>query len=288
MSVTVIDRDHDVGDCHRNGEDPMKTYAGKTALVTGASSGIGRAFAVRLAQRGADLIVVARSKGELEALAAELKGVRVSVIAADLALPGAATRLAQEVAARGLKVDLLVNNAGFGKWGNFLDIDTAAYGQMVDLNCRAVVELCHAFLPAMAARGDGGVINVGSTASYVPVPWSAVYGATKAFVLSLSEALSVEFGGKGVQITALCPGATNSNFARVAHADAAVSDDAGDPPELVADVGLDALLAGKMSVIAGKRNQSLAWIPRLVSRDRAVKLVGRIWAGRLKAQGVAV
>jgi short-subunit dehydrogenase len=129
---------------------------------------------------------------------------------------------------------------------------------MVDLNIRAVVELCHVFLPAMASKGDCGILNVGSTGSFVPVPWAAVYGATKAFVLSFSEALYYEYRDRGVQVTALCPGNTESNFARVANAAAEKGAKAGDSPEMVADVGLDALLKGACSVIPGASNQQVA------------------------------
>jgi short-subunit dehydrogenase len=269
----------------------MKTYAGKTALVTGASSGIGKALAEDLARRGARLILVARSKDRLDALANTLparSGAAPVVIAMDLAEAGAATRLAAEADRLGLRVDLLVNNAGFGKWGNFLDETLATYAEMMDLNMRAVVELCHAFLPGMAARGDCGVLNVGSTASYIPVPWSAVYGATKAFVLSFSEALYYEYRRKGVQITVLCPGNTESNFAAVANANAAKGKDAGDSPESVAKVGLDALLKGECSVISGSSNRQVAFLPRILSRKRVVTIAGETWRKRLRARGVTV
>ena len=269
----------------------MKSYSGKTALVTGASSGIGKAIAASLAARGARLILVARSKEKLEELAIQLRGPsgpEPVVIAMDLAAPGAAVRLGEEAVRRGLTVDLLVNNAGFGKWGNFLDESVETYAEMVDLNIRAVVELCHVFLPAMAARGDCGILNVGSTGSFVPVPWAAVYGATKAFVLSFSEALYYEYRDRGVQVTALCPGNTESNFARVANAAAEKGAKAGNSPEMVANVGLDALLKGACSVIPGASNQQVAWLPRLLSRKRVVTIAGETWRKTLGARGVAV
>ncbi len=267
----------------------MKSYSGRTSLVTGASSGIGKAIAADLAGRGSNLILVARSVDRLEEIAAQLRsahGVKVEVVALDLAHEGAAQRLSQDVARRGLDVDLLVNNAGFGKWGHFLDDDLATYAEMLALNTRAVVELCHVFLPSMARRGDCGVMNIGSTGSFVPIPWSAVYGATKAFVLSLSEALYYEYKDRGVQITVLCPGNTQSNFARVANAGAVKGDDQSDSPEWVAKIGLDALLAGKCTVIPGLANQQVAILPRLLSRQRAVGIVGETWKKRLKARGV--
>ena len=263
----------------------MKSYAGKTALVTGASSGIGKAFAQRLSARGAKLILVARSKDRLDELAGQIGG--AEVIALDLAEPGAARRLFDEVSSRKLSVDLLVNNAGFGKWGNFQEFDPATYAEMMDLNMRAVVELCHAFLPSMAAKGDCGILNVGSTASLIPVPWSAVYGATKAFVLSLSEALYYEYKEKGVMITALLPGNTASNFAAVASAVADRGKTPGDTPDMVADVGLDALLSGKCSVISGK-NQIVGWLPRVLSRQRVVSIAGETWRKTLRSRSVPV
>jgi short-subunit dehydrogenase len=169
----------------------MKTYSEKTALITGASMGIGASLSYALAARGTRLILVARSNDLLDQLAIALHkmhGTNVTVIAMDLTRPGAVADLYADVTGRGLAVDLLVNNAGFGKWGHFLDSDAATYNEMIELNVKAVVDLCHVFLPGMAARGDCGILNVGSVASYMPIPWSAVYAATKAFILSFSEA----------------------------------------------------------------------------------------------------
>jgi short-subunit dehydrogenase len=269
----------------------MKSYSTKTALVTGASMGIGKSLATDLAKRGARLVLVARSADKLEQLAQELKvahGAQVSVIAMDLAAPRAAADLYAEVKARGLSVDLLVNNAGFGKWGHFGDCDPATYAGMIDLNITSVVELCHAFLPGMVKKGDCGILNIGSTASFVPVPWSAVYAATKAFVLSFSEALAHEYRDRGVQVTCLCPGATASNFAAVANPAAAHSNDIGDSPDMVAKVGLDALLAGRSSVIAGASNQMVGVLPRLLPRKMALQIVAKAWRGILKSRGVEV
>ena len=266
----------------------MKSYTAKTALVTGASAGIGRSLAIDLAARGAKLILVARSADALEDLAGELRtthGTEVAVIAMDLARPGAAADLHAAVTARGLSVDLLVNNAGFGKWGAFGDIDMATYVGMIDLNITTLVALCHVFLPDMAARGDCGILNVGSTASFVPVPWSTVYAATKAFVLSFSEALSLEYRDRGVQVTALCPGATASNFAIVANP-AAQPDGTDATPDSVARIGLNALLAGRISVIPGAGNQMIALLPRLLPRGLVLRAVGRVWRQILGRRGI--
>ncbi len=206
----------------------------------------------------------------------------------DLAAPGAAVRLGEEAVRRGLTVDLLIDDAGFGKWGNFLDESVETYAEMVDLNIRAVVELCHVFLPAMAAKGDCGILNVGSTGSFVPVPWAAVYGATKAFVFSFSEALYYEYTDRGVQDTAHCPGNTGSDFARVANPAAENGAKAGDSPEIVAEVRLDALLKGACTAIPGASNQQVAWLPSLLSRKRVVTIAGETWRKTLRARGVAV
>ena len=200
----------------------MKSFKGKTALITGASSGIGKAFAEALARRGAKVILTARSEAGLNAVADALRAAKapgVEVIALDLAAPGAGAKLAAAVVAKGLEVDLLVNNAGFGKWGDFLSVEAAVDAEMVQLNITALVDLCHAFLPAMQARRDGGIINVASTAAFAPLPYAAVYSASKAFVLSFSEALFGECEDKGVHVLALCPGGPQSNFAAVAAGD---------------------------------------------------------------------
>ncbi len=269
----------------------MESYAGKWALVTGASSGIGRAIAVDLAARGAHLVLTARSKGAMDELAAELratKRIEVDVIALDLAAAGAPERLFGEVGARGRSIDLLVNNAGFGNWGNFLDDDRATLSEMIDLNVRAVVDLTHLFLPGMAAKRDCAVLNLGSTASFIPVPWSAVYAATKAFVLSFTEALAYEYRDRGVQFTALCPGATRSNFASVAHEKANADEKDSDSAESVARIGLDALLKGKVSVTPGRSNQQAAWLPRILPRERVARIAGDIWRKQLLSRGVQV
>ncbi len=193
----------------------MFAYRGKTALVTGASAGIGAEFARALAARGSDVILVARSQERLRALADELArdfGVRAEVIAADLTRADAARDLYAEAEVRGLTVDLLINNAGFGTHGPFETLAPARDHAEVMLNVAAVVDLTHLFLPAMLKRGDGAVINVASTASFQPVPYMAVYGATKAFVLSFSEALWAECRGRGVRVLALCPGTTATEF----------------------------------------------------------------------------
>ena len=191
----------------------------KTALITGASTGIGVVFARQLAQRQMELILVARSRDKLEQLAAELEeqyGVKVTVIVQDLTVAGAGKLVYDTVNQKGINVDLLVNNAGFGGYGAFSEQDLARQLEMIQLNNLVLVELSHYFLRPMLAGAGGAIINVASIAGFQPLPYLSVYAATKAFVLSFSESLWAENKDKGVEILALCPGPTESNFFEVA------------------------------------------------------------------------
>ena len=245
-----------------------------TTLITGASSGIGEAFARELAARGDELILVARSAGRLEALAADLSGkhrVRVHVLPADLTGPGAVDALVGELTARKLTVTMLINNAGFGSHGEFATLDGGRERDEVLVNVLAPVMLTHALLPAMIARKSGAIINVGSTASFQPVPYMAVYGATKAFVLSFSEALAEEVRAHGVRVVALCPGQTDTAFfagiddARVGRARTT---------KQVVDTALRALARGRVVAVDGLANYALANSVRLAPR----RLVARVAA----------
>lgn len=189
------------------------------ALITGASMGIGEAFADALAARGYDLVLVARSGDALDRIAKRARGahaVEVQTIVADLENATAVDAVADAVATRFSQVDLLINNAGYGAHGPFETLEPERNAGQIRLNVEALVALTNRFAPPMLARGNGGIINVASTASFQPVPYMAVYGATKAFVLSFSEALAEEFRGRGVRVLALCPGATRTNFVNVA------------------------------------------------------------------------
>lgn len=186
-----------------------------TALVTGASSGLGAEFARQLATRGHDLVLVARSKDRLDALAGDLRqrhGVRADVFAHDLAAPGAAERIAADLATVGIAIDLLVNNAGFGTAGRFEEIPAGRDTDQLMVNVVSVVALTRLLVPAMLARGGGGVINVGSTAGFQPSPYFAAYAAAKTFVLHFSLALREEHRGRGLRVLALCPGPTRTAF----------------------------------------------------------------------------
>lgn len=190
-----------------------------TALITGASSGIGEAIGRSLAERGYGVTLVARREDRLRALAAELAdehGVRAEPVAVDLVAPEGRDQLLERVTALGLDVEILVNNAGFGGSGNVHRSDAASLTRMVRLNCEALLELQARVTPAMAERGRGAVINIASTAAFQPIPGTATYAATKAFVLALSEATSSELAGRGVSVTAVCPGPVKTEFAEAA------------------------------------------------------------------------
>ncbi|MCZ6679305.1 MAG: SDR family oxidoreductase, partial [Candidatus Poribacteria bacterium] len=231
----------------------MKSFKGATVLITGASSGIGEAFARNLANRGANLILTARSGDKLRQIAGELSekhAIDAHVFPGDLSRPDMPQRLFIQIQFAGLPVDVLINNAGFGKWGHFLDVNYQRYQDMLNLNINALVSLTHLLLPAMLKRGDGGIINVASTAAFQPLPYVATYSATKAFVLSFSEALWGEYREHGLTILALCPGNTSTHFADVANADDTKMQKA-ETPDKVAEVGLEAFLRGRNYVIPG-------------------------------------
>ncbi|MBI3688251.1 MAG: SDR family oxidoreductase [Actinobacteria bacterium] len=239
-------------------------FTGQTALVTGASTGIGAEFARELAARGADLIMVARREDKLQALAAELArdhDARVDVVAVDLGRPGAGAELAARVDALGRQVDVLVNNAGFATHGDVTDADLPRLLEEVQLNCATVVDLTARFLPAMTARRSGVIINVASVAGFLPVPHMAVYGATKAFVLSFTEALWAETRPTGVTVRALCPGATDTPFFDVVGAEEAAVGKRRTPEQVVA-TALGGLRRSGPAVIDGRRNTLVSLMAR--------------------------
>jgi short-subunit dehydrogenase len=258
----------------------MKKY--KTALITGASSGIGETFADALAKQGLDLILVARSKDKLDEIAARLAKTydrRVEVIAADLGQPQPGAALAKKVAALGLSVDLLVNNAGFGLAGNFHKNDAARHTQMVALNIGAVLDLAQTFLPAMLERGAGAIINVASLAGFQPTPYMTVYGATKAFVLSFSEGLWAEYRGKGICVLAVCPGPVDTAFFEATGKGESLRKTV--PPgtmltaEQVVAASLKALAQGKSFVVPGALMKLASLFPRLLPRAAVASVAAR-------------
>lgn len=248
------------------------------ALVTGASSGLGEAYAVALAARGFPLVLTARRRDRLEALAARLgkaHGVETLVVEADLSQRGAPEAVRDAVGAR--EVGLLVNNAGFGFSGRFAEHDPAGTDEMIQLNCAAVVRLTHLFLPAMLARRRGGVVIVASVAGYQADPWFAVYGATKAFDLLFAEALWSELRGTGVDVLAVSPGETRTEFHERAHAKRQFS---GMTPEFVIERSL-AALGGPPSVVPGIASKLIAYAHRFFPRRFVIAATGSVLAKKL-------
>lgn len=252
-----------------------------TALITGASFGIGAAFAQALATRKTDLVLVARSEDKLNQLAQELQqkhDIKVEVLVQDLIVPGAAKSVFEAVTQKDITVDVLINNAGFGAYGAFSDISLPKQLEMIQLNILSLVDLTYQFLPQMQQRGSGTIINLGSIASFYPLPYMSVYAATKAFVLSFSEALWAENQAKGVKVLAVCPGPTKTNFFDTANFEEFASGGAGNQasatPESVVRDTLKALEGQASHVVSGGfPNQILVNLTRFFPRDTLVKLV---------------
>ncbi|WP_314374326.1 SDR family oxidoreductase [Sphingomonas paucimobilis] len=256
----------------------------ETILITGASAGLGADFARALAKKPVTLVLTARRTDRLAALAQELgqrPGVEVHVISADLGQPEGVKTLLAGMADRGLHIDTLINNAGYGALGPFADSDLATQLEMIDLNTRALVALTHALLPPMLARGRGAVLNVASTAAFQPGPYMAVYYASKAFVLHFSEALHEEVKERGVTVTALCPGPTKTEFANVAGmAQTPLFERFAGTSEQVVRDGLAALDRGQAVMVSGLLNRLTAVSTRVAPRGMLRRAVARLQSGR--------
>ena len=251
-------------------------------VITGASSGIGEALAHLFAREQQALVLVARRKDKLEGLAKALNskyGVKVHVIALDLQQIGAAAQLMNEVSNLKLTVDTLVNNAGFGVSAPFAKSDASQTSGMMQLNMVALTELTHMVLPMMLERGHGRIMNIASVVAFQPCPYFAVYAATKAYVLSFTEALAEEMRGRGILVTAVCPGSTATEFHDVAHTKGSLLTQIQDTAETVAEEGYKALNNGKSVVVNGLMNKPLPLVNRLVPRKAMTwatsKLMGR-------------
>ena len=249
-----------------------------TTLITGASSGIGEAFARKLAARGQNLLLMARSEDKLMTLCNELgrlKSIHAQFVAMDLSQPDAPARLFAETQTRGLTIDFLINNAGFGAVGDFAKLDLVRELNMIDLNIRALVDLTHRFLAPMRERKSGAIINVASTAGFQPVPFMAVYAATKAFVLSFSEALWEENRPYGIKVMALCPGVTETNFFAAANMQKPPGR-VSQTPEDVVDTALRGLRRGRSHIISGLPNYLMIQGERLVPRSVLARVAGKV------------
>lgn len=255
------------------------------ALITGASSGIGLEFARRMAREKINLILVARSRDKIRALAEELEkneGIKAHPIAIDLTDSMAVHSIFTECKSLGFEVDYLINNAGFGSYGPFLETDWVVSQNMINLNIMALTHLTSAFAPEMRKRGRGRILNVASTAAFQPGPLMAVYFATKAFVLSFSEALGEELRGTGITVTALCPGATESNFHAVAKTETSrfVKGRTIPSSREVADFGFEEMMSGAPVAIHGTMNklvaQSVRFTPRALTTKIARSVIERV------------
>ena len=256
----------------------MNRRQGKWALVTGASAGIGLAFAEKLAAEGMNLVLTARRAERLEQIATRLRESRdisIEICATDLSHEQGPAAVFQFTESKGIAVDLLVNNAGVGGYGEFRTSDLRRQLDMVRLNCAAVVHLTHLYLPGMVARNRGEIIITASTASFQPTPYIDVYGASKAFDLHFAEGLAAEVARHGIRVCALCPGPTESEF----HEIAGVPEEGHRnrvPAAPVVDVGLRALDAGKTFVIPGAKNRWQIYLQRFVSRGFVTRAAERV------------
>lgn len=255
-----------------------------TTLITGASSGIGEAFARKLAARGRNVLLVARSEDKLIALCNELgrlTSIRAQYLALDLQQPDSGAQLFEETKNRGLEVEMLINNAGFGSMGDYVRLDLNRELDMIQLNVRSLVDLTHRFLGPMRDRKSGTIINVASTAAFQAVPYMATYAATKAFVLSFSEALWEENRAHGVHVMALCPGVTETNFFQAAKIDRPPMRTIQTPEEVV-ETALRALKRHKSTVISGWGNWLTVEAERFVPRATVTKVAGKALRSRFE------
>jgi uncharacterized protein len=254
-----------------------------TALVTGASSGIGAAIAKELASRGYSVALTARREERLQSLATELTaehGVAAEAIACDLGDPAERERLADELRTRGRAVEVLVNNAGFGHQADFSTSPRERMVEMVRLNVEAVVDLTSRFLTPMNERGRGTIINIASTAAFQPLPGSAVYAASKSFVLSFSEAIRTELRGSGVTVTAVCPGPVKTEFTEVAGVSGVEDRTPGVvwmSAEEIARHAIDGAARDRRVVVPGAINRATALAGQHSPRSVALPLISRIW-----------
>jgi uncharacterized protein len=262
----------------------MRGWQGKWALVTGASAGIGKALADELATNGTNLILTARRRDRLDELARQLATthkIRTEVVVADLTDPAAPPEIFAFTQGKGIAVELLINNAGFGAYGEITTVETRRLLDMVDVNCGAVVHLTRLYLPEMIKRRSGDVLIVASTASFQAVPYISTYAATKAFDLLFAEGLAEEMKPYGIRVCALCPGSTESEFHEVAgQTNIAPAGRNRETAEKVARTGLQALAAGKSYVISGTGNYWGAQTQRLVPRRLVTRVAARMFRPR--------
>jgi short-subunit dehydrogenase len=266
----------------------LNTFKNKTVLITGASSGIGAAFAKELADSWASLVLTARSTDILNQLAKKLKtkDIKISVFSEDLSIPWSAERLHQNIVSAWVEVDILINNAWYGRWGDFWRIDRWDYASMIQLNIVSLTELCHLFLPDMLKRDSGWIINIWSTASFFPIPYGSVYSSSKAYVLTFTEALNYEYRWQGIHMMALCPWATESQFMTVAteksqelrqNTEQWKGSMSFQTSQEVAEEWLQAYQKGKIYHISGMKNRLMYMFIKHLPRKTVLNIVGKMF-----------
>ena len=269
----------------------MSIYDGKKVLITGASAGIGYALSKELVKRGSEVIVTARRKDRLETLAQEIEktGGKAHIFVEDLSMPESGKKLYDQIKSAGLNIDILINNAGYGRFGELTSHERDDYSKMLQLNITTLTDLCHLYIPDMITQGGGGIINVGSMASLSPIPYASVYASSKAYILMFSEAIRYEYQEKGINVMALLPGGTESEFARVATEKSEVLSKryqkrvgtaAGGTMQTSLEVAiecLDAFEKNKQYLICGSRNRFLYKLTRIMSRQLVLKMTGKIF-----------
>lgn len=256
-----------------------------TTLITGASGGIGEAFARRLAAEKHDLFLVARSGDKLRALCDELKNkhnIDANFAAVDLIEPDSHLKVFEATRATGLRADWLINNAGFGSMGDFVDLDMKRELDMIELNIRALVGLTHLFLKPMRERKTGKVINISSGAGFQPIPFMATYAATKSFVTSFSEAIAEENRPFGIQVLAVCPGSTDTGFFEAAKMDRALSVKGQETPEQVVETTMQAVRSNRSKVVSGWTNWAVASATNFVPNSLIAKAMAKALRGRFQ------
>ncbi len=251
----------------------------KTALITGASGGIGKEFAQLFAENGYNLVLVARSEDKLKRIANELESqykITVIILAEDLAKPNTASKLYAEVKKRGIIIDTLINNAGFGDFQDFVEEDLNTVKEMLQLNVTTLTELTSLFVKEMKARNNGKILNIASTAAFQPLPKFAVYAATKAYVLHFTEALHYELRNTAIKVSVLCPGPTSTGFNKRANAEKLNFLKNGMSPQVVAQTGHKGLMKNKMTIIVGFKNKLMSLSRTIPSRSLLVKMIGKM------------
>jgi len=259
----------------------------KSTLITGASSGIGEAFARRLASEGHNLVLVARSEKILHELCDELMlkhQITAHYVATDLTAYGAHEELFKETERFGFEIDWLINNAGFGAMGDFAGLEITRAMDMISLNVSALVSLTHLYLPGMRKRGSGKIINVSSAAGFQPIPFMAVYAATKSFVTSFSEAIAEENRPYGIQVLALCPGSTKTNFFKASEIERPMQVKGQQTADQVVDTALKAIRSGKTKAVSGLTNFIGALIGKHAPNALTTRAIGRALRAKYQKQ----